>query len=880
MHKFVLTLCLIAGLLTVSRPAFGQLGTFNGQCAKGNILPSISGLLGTNPFLGSFPSCTVTVYLTGTLTPATLYSSPTFTPLTNPFTANTDGSILFYASTGGYDIVLSGGTPFSLPSPVTITDYLVGGTSGGGGGNTIFCTTAACVAASLQSNATIRASIGSYSVTSPLHVFNMHNLLLDCDLGVTFTATASLPEIFLIDDNGGASSGNTQIRLSGCNFNGNSLATYGVFVASNTNPTTYVTVDHGTCGGTLSHCVFFQTVPSAGGPTSYLTEFMYADHLTFTSVPATFAGLRLNYVQNAHTDHLSCPENSLAANSSCAAGNGVDNWEDSAVDARDYVGDTTSGDKGTGEICVFCSNINFHDGIGNSKYGLGSAQCGSNTFCAVGFYLDTNVNSEISHETTTGGTVGDFMEVGRAGTLDHNHAYFPGAYGLWVDSRQGNTTADTTLANALTTTTGLVAGTNWTLSTVASAPSGPCTYNAQTAYVQATATGTPAGAVFSQDFGSDSDWRGTPLLSLCVNVSVEVNTGVLQLVLGAGGSPFGGHTTIPLPALQPGWTPLELWDKYWPLNFFSPGAGQGVRSWGINAASAVPSGLVISVSQFIHEVYGSGTMVDHNEVIRPGLSGIQLSGALTGFQVDHNTVADTAWTTNNSSQCGIIADATTLNQGNSGAGLVPHTMQDGKITENSLPQTIHTGGGSGNLLGICLKGSLTGGSGGTPQPVTRVRVYKNQYPGNGFASVAANFQPCFGTACATDFQEIPGDVENGLNSKFACTVTGFGASGACNQYGTNEAGYVKLVAGGAGAAASGTVTITYTTTYPGNVGPQGQIPTCVWNLQDFGNDWNARATVMDNSTSAQYQVNWDNNAAIVGGSMYINYNCSTFRTGN
>ena len=835
---------------------------------------------------GGFPFATIRVCTepaTGTpCTPlASIYSDPGLTvPIIQPFTADANGNFSFFANPAStYHVQVSGIglTTYDIP-------YITLGGGGASAGSTTYCTSLSCLTGAIQSNATIRVSngaSGAYNVAAPVHIFNVHNLLINCDLGVTFTATSSIAEMFFLDDNSGASSGNTQIRFTGCNFNANSLATNAVLVESYANPTTNVTIDNGTCTGALGHCLYFQTFPAAGGPTTYLTEFIYVNHMSFTSVAPSFAGFRLNYVQNAHTDHLSCPEGSLGANSSCASGNGVVGWEDTAMDARDYVGDTTSGDKGTGEICVFCVNVIFHDSLANSKYGYQSAQCGTNIFCAVGFYLDTNVNSQISHVTVTGGTMGAFLEVNRAGSFDHDHIYFPGVYGLWVDSRQGNTTADTTLANALTSTTGLTAGSvNWALSAFSGAPGSVCSYNAQTSYVQATATGAPSGAVLSQDFGSDADWRATPMISLCVNVSVAVNAGVLQLVLGAGSSPFGGHTVIPLPALQPGWTPLELWDKYWPLNWFSPGAGQGVRSWGINAVSAVPSGLVISASQFIHEVWGSGSIVDHNTVIRPGETGIEVAGALTNFMIDHNVVTDIGWTTNNSSICGILVDATTLNQGNSGASLVPHTAQNGLITENTLAQTVNTGGGSGNTLGVCLKASATGGSGGTPQPVSTVRVYKNQYPGSGFNNLASNFQPCLGAACATDFQEIPGDVENGLNAKFACTVTGFGSSGTCNQYGTNEVGYVKLVASGSGVTSSGTVTITYTTTYPGNTGPSGTIPTCVWTLSNQSNDWNARATLIDNSNTSQYLVDWDNNSVNVATSMYLNYHCSTFRTSN
>lgn len=51
---------------------------------------------------------TVTVYLTGTATPATLYSDRSLTALANPFTNEADGSWIWYADVGNrYDIVFS-----------------------------------------------------------------------------------------------------------------------------------------------------------------------------------------------------------------------------------------------------------------------------------------------------------------------------------------------------------------------------------------------------------------------------------------------------------------------------------------------------------------------------------------------------------------------------------------------------------------------------------------------------------------------------------------------------------------------------------------------------------------------------------------------------
>jgi hypothetical protein len=132
-------LCKLALFALLSLPAFGQtLGSVNGQCAKGGQALVTQGLpstgtqnlsasegtialsLGTGA-IGSFPGCTITVYLTGTTNVATIYSTVSSTPLANPFTGNVDGSFLFFALPIGYDILLSGG---GMPSPVTLTDVV------------------------------------------------------------------------------------------------------------------------------------------------------------------------------------------------------------------------------------------------------------------------------------------------------------------------------------------------------------------------------------------------------------------------------------------------------------------------------------------------------------------------------------------------------------------------------------------------------------------------------------------------------------------------------------------------------------------------------------------------------------------------------------
>src|SRR5579864_5873152 len=56
--------------------ALAQNGTIQGYCDQGGVSAQVSGLPSTNKLQGNIPSCTITVYLTGTQTKATIFSNP------------------------------------------------------------------------------------------------------------------------------------------------------------------------------------------------------------------------------------------------------------------------------------------------------------------------------------------------------------------------------------------------------------------------------------------------------------------------------------------------------------------------------------------------------------------------------------------------------------------------------------------------------------------------------------------------------------------------------------------------------------------------------------------------------------------------------------
>lgn len=110
----ILSLCLIA-------PSHGR-ARVQGWCESGNKTITVQGYASSasTPVQRSHPSCTVTVYLAGTLTLASIYSDNSGTPLANPFTATSLGTWFFYASDGRYDAQLSSA---GIPTPFTLGDW-------------------------------------------------------------------------------------------------------------------------------------------------------------------------------------------------------------------------------------------------------------------------------------------------------------------------------------------------------------------------------------------------------------------------------------------------------------------------------------------------------------------------------------------------------------------------------------------------------------------------------------------------------------------------------------------------------------------------------------------------------------------------------------
>ena len=142
--------------LCVASTARAQYTPASGFCTQGGAI-TVSGLAASNDAMLAYPGCTVTVYVSGTLTLATIYSNSTGTPLSNPFTANANGYFVFYTTTGPYDINMSNA---GIVTPFTIT-VNIGGSGGGGGIGYPPGTGIPTVSSGIAWGATITAPVGA-----------------------------------------------------------------------------------------------------------------------------------------------------------------------------------------------------------------------------------------------------------------------------------------------------------------------------------------------------------------------------------------------------------------------------------------------------------------------------------------------------------------------------------------------------------------------------------------------------------------------------------------------------------------------------------------------------------------------------------------------
>ena len=250
----------------------------------------------------SMPSCTVTVYLHGTLTLATIYADQNNTPLANPFTANTDASYGFYATSGvRYDVVTVG-TIQTISGPstqtVNISDIIPGGGGGGGGGSgtvTSVATGAGLTGGPCTVTCTI--SIASGAVTNAM--LQNPSITVSLSGGLSGSASVALGGTLNIAGNGAAgivSTCNTAKALGIYSGTGTTIGCDPSLTESGTQ------ILYGSNGTSLLPAFSFSSVPDSGlytivSPTTYaITTATRTSNVSTLNMSSLPTGMDVMYV--------------------------------------------------------------------------------------------------------------------------------------------------------------------------------------------------------------------------------------------------------------------------------------------------------------------------------------------------------------------------------------------------------------------------------------------------------------------------------------------------------------------------------------------------------------------------------------------------------
>jgi hypothetical protein len=204
------------------------------------------------------------------------------------------------------------------------------------------------------------------------------------------------------------------------------------------------------------------------------------------------------------------------------------------------------------------------------------------------------------------------------------------AKGININGR----TSSNVQVNALSSTTGLTAGSSVTLGTTSSG----C-QEGGTCVTAALGGGFTTGNVFYQNMGSTQNWGTTPIFSVWIQASSTVAQGVLQLQVSSTNGLANVHTAINLPNLSSGvWTLVSLYDPAW-----YPHWNANILSWGVVAVGS-PGTVTLSVQDAEVGTPGSSIAVTGNSIKRVGSIGIQVQAPMNGVNVSGNMVDDPGYT--------------------------------------------------------------------------------------------------------------------------------------------------------------------------------------------------------------------------------------------
>jgi|WetSurMetagenome_2_1015567.scaffolds.fasta_scaffold01336_8 hypothetical protein len=215
-----------------------------GDCSVGGRVVVTSGVPSTTKVQAAYPACTVTVYISGTTAPATIYSDNSGTAKSNPFAADaTTGHWFWYAANGHYDVQLSGagiGSPFVIGDILLVDPALfIPSVTPASSGNGISVT--GTTAITIGQTAPLFADYHDFAAQSPAGTLSAGNnaiTLAPVPLGVNWNDTnhwlwvagTGTPEACLIVSTGpgtavsGATSGTLILNCSGTHGAGYTVA--------------------------------------------------------------------------------------------------------------------------------------------------------------------------------------------------------------------------------------------------------------------------------------------------------------------------------------------------------------------------------------------------------------------------------------------------------------------------------------------------------------------------------------------------------------------------------------------------------------------------------------------------------------------------------
>lgn len=184
-------------LLALLLPALAQAQTarYFQWCQTGAQPITTVGTNSTTVAQASMPSCTVSVYLHGTSTLATIYADSINTPLTNPFTANTDATYGFYAVAATHYDIVTQGVIQTINGPqtetVNINDVALGGGGGGGGSVSIGASGPLTATPNPITNTGVigmsASGVAAGTYTNPTFTVNSFGLITSASSGVIVT---------------------------------------------------------------------------------------------------------------------------------------------------------------------------------------------------------------------------------------------------------------------------------------------------------------------------------------------------------------------------------------------------------------------------------------------------------------------------------------------------------------------------------------------------------------------------------------------------------------------------------------------------------------------------------------------------------------------